>query len=70
MSYLDAPSTALLATHCAVCGRSLRDAMSVQLGIGAPGPSAPRTTSGPMLLSEDLVSLRSRAQRHRTEPTA
>lgn len=34
MSYEDAPSTVLLATHCAVCGRALRDAPSVEAGIG------------------------------------
>lgn len=34
MSYLDAPGTALLATHCAACGRPLLDAASVELGIG------------------------------------
>jgi hypothetical protein len=28
MSYENAPSTRLLATHCACCGRSLRDANS------------------------------------------
>jgi hypothetical protein len=33
-TYLDAPATKLLATHCVVCGRSLLDATSVQLGIG------------------------------------
>jgi hypothetical protein len=34
MSYLDAPATKMLATHCAVCGRSLVDARSVEMGIG------------------------------------
>lgn len=34
MSYEDAPSTILLASRCAVCSRSLRDAVSVELGIG------------------------------------
>ena len=34
MSYEDAPSTKLLATHCAVCNRALRDAVSVEAGIG------------------------------------
>jgi hypothetical protein len=34
MSYLDAPQTKMLATHCCVCGRPLGDARSVELGIG------------------------------------
>lgn len=34
MSYLAAPATALLATNCCCCGRSLVDAVSVSLGIG------------------------------------
>lgn len=34
MSYENAPSTRLLATHCCVCRRPLRDAVSVELGIG------------------------------------
>lgn len=34
MSYESAPSTAMLATHCCVCGRPLRDAASVEAGIG------------------------------------
>lgn len=34
MSYEDAPSTRLLATHCAACGRPLRDAVSVERGMG------------------------------------
>ena len=34
MSYESAPSTALVATHCAACGRPLRDAVSVELGMG------------------------------------
>lgn len=34
MSYEDAPATAILATHCAVCHRPLLDAKSVELGIG------------------------------------
>jgi hypothetical protein len=34
MSYEDAPATAMLATHCAVCGRPLVDAASVEAGIG------------------------------------
>ena len=34
MSYENAPSTRLLATHCACCGRPLRDANSVEIGIG------------------------------------
>lgn len=33
-SYENAASTKLLATHCALCGRSLRDALSVERGIG------------------------------------
>jgi hypothetical protein len=33
-SYEAAPSTRLLATHCALCGRALRDAPSVERGIG------------------------------------
>ena len=32
--YTNAPSTKMLATHCAVCNRALRDAVSVDLGIG------------------------------------
>jgi SWI/SNF-related matrix-associated actin-dependent regulator 1 of chromatin subfamily A len=34
MSYENAPATRLLATHCAVCSRSLVDAVSVETGIG------------------------------------
>lgn len=34
MSYENAPQTKLLATHCALCGRALCDAKSVELGIG------------------------------------
>lgn len=34
MSYESAPSTIMLATHCAVCARPLRDAKSVEMGIG------------------------------------
>ena len=34
MSYTEAPSTIMLATHCCVCGRALRDAASVEAGIG------------------------------------
>ena len=34
MSYLDAPGTSLLATHCALCGRPLLDAASVESGMG------------------------------------
>lgn len=34
MSYADAPSTLLLATHCALCGLPLRDAPSIEAGIG------------------------------------
>lgn len=34
MSYESAPSTQMLATHCCACGRPLRDAQSVEYGIG------------------------------------
>lgn len=34
MTYENAPSTKLLATHCACCGRALRDAKSVERGVG------------------------------------
>jgi hypothetical protein len=34
MSYEDAPSTIMLATRCACCGRPLRDALSVEAGVG------------------------------------
>lgn len=34
MSYENAPATAMLATHCACCGRPLLDAMSVEYGMG------------------------------------
>jgi hypothetical protein len=34
MGYEDAPSTRALATHCAMCSRPLRDAASVEAGIG------------------------------------
>lgn len=34
MSYETAPSTVLLASCCAICGRALRDAVSVEAGIG------------------------------------
>lgn len=34
MSYEHAASTKLLATHCAYCGRPLRDADSVEMGMG------------------------------------
>jgi hypothetical protein len=33
-SYVNAPATKMLASHCAVCGRPLCDATSVELGIG------------------------------------
>lgn len=33
-SYEAAPSTALVATHCCICGRPLRDAESLAAGIG------------------------------------
>lgn len=33
-TYENAPSTKLLATHCASCGRPLRDAASVEAGMG------------------------------------
>ncbi len=34
MSYETAPATLMLATHCAICGRALVDAKSVEIGIG------------------------------------
>ena len=34
MGYEDATSTKMLASHCAICGRPLRDALSVEAGIG------------------------------------
>ncbi len=34
MSYADAPAAALVATHCALCGRPLLDAPSVECGMG------------------------------------
>jgi hypothetical protein len=34
MSYENLRSTKMLATNCAVCGRPLRDAVSVEMGIG------------------------------------
>jgi hypothetical protein len=34
MSYLEAPATKLLATHCAVCRKALVDAVSVESGMG------------------------------------
>lgn len=34
MSYEFAPGTALVATHCAACGRPLLDAVSVEIGMG------------------------------------
>lgn len=34
MSYENAPATTMIATHCAVCGRPLLDAESVERGIG------------------------------------
>jgi hypothetical protein len=34
MSYENARSTILLATHCLLCGRPLRDVKSVEIGIG------------------------------------
>lgn len=34
MSYLAAASTKMLATHCVCCGRALRDAASVERGVG------------------------------------
>jgi hypothetical protein len=33
-SYLSAPATKMLSTHCVCCGRALLDATSVQMGIG------------------------------------
>lgn len=34
MSYENSPSTHMLATHCAFCARPLRDAQSVEVGVG------------------------------------
>lgn len=34
MSYESAPSTIMLATNCACCGRPLRDSVSVERGVG------------------------------------
>lgn len=34
MGYENAPQTALLATHCLICGKELCDAVSVEVGIG------------------------------------
>lgn len=34
LNYESAPSTKMLATHCAVCGRPLVDALSVEIGMG------------------------------------
>ena len=34
MDYTNAPATALVATHCALCGRALLDAASVESGMG------------------------------------
>lgn len=34
MSYEDAKSTKMLATHCFACRRSLRDSLSVEIGMG------------------------------------
>jgi uncharacterized Zn finger protein (UPF0148 family) len=34
MSYEQAPATAMLATHCAFCGRPLVDAQSAETGVG------------------------------------
>jgi hypothetical protein len=34
MTYETAPATVMLATHCAICGRPLVDARSVETGIG------------------------------------
>jgi hypothetical protein len=34
MGYEQAPSTHMLATHCVICNRALRDAVSVEIGIG------------------------------------
>lgn len=34
MTYENLASTKILATNCAVCGRALRDAVSVEMGIG------------------------------------
>ena len=34
MSYENAPATHMLATNCALCGRPLLDAVSVEIGIG------------------------------------
>lgn len=33
-TYENAPSTKMLATHCCACGRALRDAVSVEAGMG------------------------------------
>jgi hypothetical protein len=33
-SYLEAPATKMLATHCAACGRPLVDVVSVEVGMG------------------------------------
>jgi hypothetical protein len=33
-SYMNAPATKMLATHCVCCGRPLLDATSVEMGIG------------------------------------
>jgi hypothetical protein len=34
MSYVNAPQTELVATHCAACGRPLVDSVSVEVGMG------------------------------------
>jgi len=58
MSYADAPATALVATHCCLCGRPLVDAESVERGIGPVcadkygaevGPSENRATANRLI---------------------
>lgn len=58
MSYEAAPATALVATHCALCGRALVDAESVERGIGpvcadkygaAAGPSENRMVANRLI---------------------
>jgi hypothetical protein len=58
VSYEAAPATALVATHCALCGRPLVDAESVERGIGpvcadkygaAAGPTENRATANQLI---------------------
>lgn len=66
-AYENAPSTVLLATHCCACGRALRDAVSVEAGMGPDcrekhgyddEPQSPPRWDEAMMLLDDVVAVR------------